>query len=92
MTVLLYGIPNCTTVKKARAWLDGHACAVPRLPKQRRRHDNGSAHGSIARGLSARQPATAMGCAKTKKPRNFRSGAPADSDFVSFRFGVDQNL
>ena len=24
----LYGIPNCTTVKKARAWLDGHACAV----------------------------------------------------------------
>lgn len=24
----LYGIPNCTTVKKARAWLDGHACDV----------------------------------------------------------------
>jgi len=21
----LYGIPNCDTVKKARAWLDGHA-------------------------------------------------------------------
>lgn len=21
----LYGIPNCSTVKKARAWLDGHA-------------------------------------------------------------------
>jgi len=24
----LYGIPNCTTVKKARTWLDGHACDV----------------------------------------------------------------
>ncbi|MBN8780803.1 MULTISPECIES: ArsC family reductase [unclassified Thiobacillus] len=24
----LYGIPNCTTVKKARAWLDDHACDV----------------------------------------------------------------
>lgn len=22
----LYGIPNCNTVKKARAWLDGHGC------------------------------------------------------------------
>lgn len=27
MTVILYGIPNCDTVKKARAWLDGHAVA-----------------------------------------------------------------
>lgn len=24
----LYGIPNCTTVKKARAWLDDHACDI----------------------------------------------------------------
>lgn len=24
----LYGIPNCTTVKKARAWLAGHALEV----------------------------------------------------------------
>ena len=24
MTVTLYGIPNCDTVKKARVWLDGH--------------------------------------------------------------------
>ena len=24
----LYGIPNCTTVKKARAWLAGHALDV----------------------------------------------------------------
>jgi arsenate reductase len=24
----LYGIPNCTTVKKARAWLDGQALEV----------------------------------------------------------------
>ena len=24
----LYGIPNCTTVKKARAWLDGHGHAA----------------------------------------------------------------
>ena len=23
MTIALYGIPNCDTVKKARAWLDG---------------------------------------------------------------------
>jgi Spx/MgsR family transcriptional regulator len=23
MTVVLYGIPNCDTVRKARAWLDG---------------------------------------------------------------------
>jgi arsenate reductase (glutaredoxin) len=23
MTVILYGIPNCDTVKKARVWLDG---------------------------------------------------------------------
>lgn len=27
MTVTLYGIPNCDTVKKARAWLDGKAVA-----------------------------------------------------------------
>ncbi|MBI3433173.1 MAG: ArsC family reductase [Hydrogenophilales bacterium] len=25
----LYGIPNCTTVKKARAWLAGHALDFP---------------------------------------------------------------
>ena len=25
----LYGIPNCTTVKKARAWLAEHALEVP---------------------------------------------------------------
>ncbi len=24
MTITLYGIPNCDTVKKARVWLDGH--------------------------------------------------------------------
>jgi len=24
VTIQLYGIPNCDTVKKARAWLDGH--------------------------------------------------------------------
>jgi arsenate reductase len=24
MTTLLYGIPNCDTVKKARTWLDAH--------------------------------------------------------------------
>jgi arsenate reductase (glutaredoxin) len=27
MTITLYGIPNCDTVKKARAWLDTHAIA-----------------------------------------------------------------
>jgi arsenate reductase len=27
MTPTLYGIPNCDTVKKARAWLDGHGRA-----------------------------------------------------------------
>jgi len=27
MTVLLYGIPNCDTVKKARTWLDGNGVA-----------------------------------------------------------------
>lgn len=27
MTVILYGIPNCDTVKKARTWLDQHAIA-----------------------------------------------------------------
>lgn len=26
-TITLYGIPNCDTVKKARAWLDAHALA-----------------------------------------------------------------
>ncbi len=25
MSVTVYGIPNCDTVKKARAWLDAHA-------------------------------------------------------------------
>jgi Spx/MgsR family transcriptional regulator len=25
MPIVLYGIPNCDTVKKARAWLDSHA-------------------------------------------------------------------
>ena len=27
MTVTLYGIPNCDTVKKARTWLDGRGVA-----------------------------------------------------------------
>lgn len=27
MTVTLYGIPNCDTVRKARAWLDGRGVA-----------------------------------------------------------------
>jgi arsenate reductase (glutaredoxin) len=27
MTVTLYGIPNCDTVKKARVWLDGRGIA-----------------------------------------------------------------
>lgn len=27
MTITLYGIPNCDTVKKARNWLDGRAIA-----------------------------------------------------------------
>lgn len=27
MTVVLYGIPNCDTVKKARTWLDAHGIA-----------------------------------------------------------------
>ena len=27
MSVVLYGIPNCDTVKKARAWLDGRGIA-----------------------------------------------------------------
>lgn len=27
MTIALYGIPNCDTVKKARSWLDGRGIA-----------------------------------------------------------------
>lgn len=27
MTITLYGIPNCDTVKKARMWLDAHGVA-----------------------------------------------------------------
>ena len=27
MTITLYGIPNCDTVKKARVWLDAHGLA-----------------------------------------------------------------
>jgi arsenate reductase (glutaredoxin) len=27
MTITVYGIPNCDTVKKARTWLDGHGIA-----------------------------------------------------------------
>ena len=27
MPVTIYGIPNCDTMKKARAWLDGHGVA-----------------------------------------------------------------
>jgi arsenate reductase (glutaredoxin) len=27
MTMILYGIPNCDTVKKARVWLDTHGIA-----------------------------------------------------------------
>ena len=27
MTVIVYGIPNCDTVKKARSWLDQHGVA-----------------------------------------------------------------
>ena len=28
MATILYGIPNCDTVKRARAWLAGHGVAV----------------------------------------------------------------
>ena len=28
MTVTLYGIPGCDTVRKARAWLQAQACDV----------------------------------------------------------------
>jgi Spx/MgsR family transcriptional regulator len=27
MTITMYGIPNCDTVKKARTWLEGHGVA-----------------------------------------------------------------
>lgn len=27
MTIILYGIPNCDTIKKARSWLDGRGIA-----------------------------------------------------------------
>jgi arsenate reductase len=27
MAITIYGIPNCDTMKKARAWLDGHGVA-----------------------------------------------------------------
>ena len=27
MSITLYGIKNCDTVKKARTWLDGHGCS-----------------------------------------------------------------
>lgn len=27
MAIILYGIPNCDTMKKARAWLDAHGVA-----------------------------------------------------------------
>jgi arsenate reductase (glutaredoxin) len=27
MSITVYGIPNCDTVKKARTWLDGHGVA-----------------------------------------------------------------
>ena len=27
MTITIYGIKNCDTMKKARAWLDGHGVA-----------------------------------------------------------------
>ena len=27
MSLIVYGIPNCDTVKKARVWLDGHGIA-----------------------------------------------------------------
>jgi arsenate reductase len=27
MTIIIYGIKNCDTMKKARAWLDGHGLA-----------------------------------------------------------------
>ena len=39
MTIHLYGIPNCDTVKKARAWLDANGARLhlPRLQEGRRR-------------------------------------------------------
>ena len=44
MTITIYGIKNCDTMKKARAWLDSHGVAYGF-------HDdktNGIAHGSKA--------------------------------------------
>jgi arsenate reductase-like glutaredoxin family protein len=28
----LYGIPNCSTIKKARRWLDQHEAATATIP------------------------------------------------------------
>ena len=43
MNIVLYGIPNCDTVKKARAWLDGQrrGLPIPRLQEAGRARPSG---------------------------------------------------
>ena len=62
MTITLYGIPNCDTVKKARAWLDGQGVAY-------QFHDfkkAGVPQAGLQRWLAARAP---PGASWTKLPR-----------------------
>ncbi|MXO70757.1 arsenate reductase [Alteraurantiacibacter buctensis] len=48
MTIALYGIPNCDTVKKARTWLDGRGLAYTFHDYKKEGADAGKVAGWIA--------------------------------------------
>ena len=45
MTITIYGITNCDTMKKARAWLDGHGVAYDFHDYKAKGIDRGKARG-----------------------------------------------
>lgn len=48
MTVTLYGIPNCDTVKKARVWLDGQGVAYAFHDYKKQSVDEAALRGWVA--------------------------------------------
>ncbi|HEY6869016.1 MAG TPA: arsenate reductase [Novosphingobium sp.] len=70
MTLVLYGIPNCDTVKKARAWLDAKGIAYTFHDYKKQ----GADPARIARWIAA----AGLGKVVNRAGTTFRKLAPAD--------------
>lgn len=77
MTLTLYGIPNCDTVKKARAWLDQHGVAYAFHDYKKAGVDEAKLHGWVeAEGWE--KVLNRQGTTFRKLPDEQREGLDAD--------------